>query len=155
MPPQTPHERLDAYMSSRIAELDLSWEDLADAAGLHYETIRAIRTGDSRGRPKTRRAISLALRWTPGSVDSILAGGDPQPASGDGVPATEEAERQAVIAGVRALYPGDTVAEAIMSQWHKSLDVRQRELDKWRAQAGEARALHPDGHEPDTISKIR
>lgn len=130
-------------MSARCAELGLTWEGLAKQSGTGYETIRAIRKGDSRGRPLTRRAISLALQWTSDSVDRILDGGDPEVDPGAGAPSGESGDRRAVIAGVRALYPGDTVAEAIMTQWGKPLEVRQRELDKWRATPGQQQALHP------------
>lgn len=141
-------------MSARVAELGLNWEGLAKQSGTGYETIRAIRKGDSRGRPLTRRAISVALQWTSDSLDRILNGGDPEVDPGTGAPSGESADRRAVIAGVRALYPGDTVAEAIMTQWGKPLEVRQRELDKWRATPGEQRALHSPRNEPGTITPI-
>jgi uncharacterized protein YukE len=143
-------------MSARAAELGMGWEQLAETAGLHYETIRALRTGDSRGRPTTRRAVSVALRWTPRSVDNILAGGTPEDAPpSESAPAPGEgADQQAIIAGVRALYPGDSVAEAIMTQWHKPLEQRQRELKAvQRATTGAAEALaHVNRNEEGTIA---
>ena len=158
MPPQPPHERLSKLMDERRADLGLTWEQVADRAGIKYETIRAIRTGDSRGRTPTRRVISIALEWTPGSVDRILEGGNPETAPA-GQPAAEgdDAGRQAVIAGVRAIYPGDDIAELIMTQWDKPLELRQRELKRWLAQpaggTGDANALPSHGNEPDTMSK--
>ena len=67
-------------MSARIAELGIGWEQLARRAGIQYETLRALRVGKSAGRPLTRRAVSLALEWTPDSVDRVLSGGDPSAA---------------------------------------------------------------------------
>lgn len=131
MPPQPPHERLDALMTYRIAELGIGWEQLASRTGLKYETIRGIRKGESGGRPLTRRAISVALGWTPDSVDRILAGGDPAEATA--APAVHSApagDRAAVIAaGVSALYPDLAgLAEYIMGQEQKPLEMREREL---------------------------
>jgi hypothetical protein len=64
-------------MTARTAELGIGWEQLARRAGIQYETLRALRVGKSAGRPLTRRAVSLALEWTPDSVDRVLSGGDP------------------------------------------------------------------------------
>jgi hypothetical protein len=145
-------------MEARRLDLGLTWEQVADRASLRYETIRAIRAGESRGRALSRRAISAALAWTAGSVDSILDGGDPEEAAAAPLQtpaATEDAERRAVIDGVRALYPGDRVAESILTQWHKPLEQRQRELDAVRraTATGAAEALaHVNRNEEGTIT---
>lgn len=52
----------------------------------------------------------------------------------------EDTEHREVIAAVRKLYPGDQVAESIMTQWDVPLDVRQAELDNWRATRRNTRA---------------
>ena len=41
-----PHERLDEAMNQRRLELRLNWRQLADAAGISYTALRAIRRGD-------------------------------------------------------------------------------------------------------------
>ena len=78
------------------------------------------------------------------------------PAAG-AAPAAEDTEHQAVIAGVRAIYPGDDIAELIMTQWDKPLETRQYELRRWLGQSaggtGDAGALPSHGNEPGTISK--
>lgn len=54
---------------------------------------------------------------------------------------SEEEEHAAVVDAVRRLYPGDRVAESIVTQWHKPREQVQRELDNWRAsQSGAAQA---------------
>lgn len=73
-----PHERLDAALRRRIEELDMTWGELADAAGVHEVTLRAIRRGENRPSPRTQRRLESALRWARGSVQRIYAGGDPE-----------------------------------------------------------------------------
>lgn len=67
-------------MDARRRELRLRWRDVADAAGISYETLRTIRRGHYDGmRPLTETGIEQALRWAPGSIATILAGGAPPP----------------------------------------------------------------------------
>jgi hypothetical protein len=78
MPARPPErERLAALMEERRLELDLTWEQVAEAADLHYETLRSARNENAGIRKMTKRAIDRGLQWTPGSVDLILNGGDP------------------------------------------------------------------------------
>lgn len=72
-----PHERLDMAMNARRLELRLTWRYLAQAAQISYEALRAIRKGDYRPTELTARALDEALQWTPGSVYSVLDGGEP------------------------------------------------------------------------------
>ena len=145
---------LGRHMEERRRELGMTLRQVAAAGGLSVEALRSVRYGESIPNSLTRAGIERALQWEPGSVDRILADGTPRAAAGAGIlPAGEDAERQKVIAGVRALYPGDDVAELIMTQWNVPLEVRQQELHKWRGSAGEARALHSDRNNPDTLSE--
>lgn len=132
---QTRHDALapiGKLMEQRRRDLGMTWREVATAGALSIETLRTIRYGESVPHGLTRASIERALRWAPGSVDRFLESGT-APVSADAAPAAgEDAERQAVIDGVRALYPGDRVAESIMTQWHKSLEQRQRELDAVR-----------------------
>ena len=70
----------------------------------------------------------------------------------------QDPEKQAVVHAVRTLYPGDDMAELIMTQWDKPLEVRQRELDKWRAAPNAQQALdflrNNLRNEPDTVPSI-
>lgn len=72
--------RLDAAMEARRKELRLRWRDVADLAGISYETLRTIRRGQYEGmRPLTESGIERALKWATGSVAAVLAGGEPTP----------------------------------------------------------------------------
>lgn len=71
------HERLAGLMDERRLELDMKWEEVAAAAGIKPPTLRAIRNGTNHPSPLTMRGIDRALRWEPGSVDAVLAGGTP------------------------------------------------------------------------------
>jgi transcriptional regulator with XRE-family HTH domain len=51
----------------------LSREELAEGAGLNYETVRRIEAGDQEPRPKTIRALARALGVEP---HELLKGGD-------------------------------------------------------------------------------
>ena len=68
-------------MDDRREELRLTWEQVAQLAGVSRETIRQTRMGDSEIRPLTRRGIEDALQWEAGSIAAILDGGQPTVAS--------------------------------------------------------------------------
>ena len=70
---------LAGHMERRQVELGLTWKQIADAGGISYEAVRAVRHGTADIRAQTRHGIDTGLRWTPGSVDRILSGGDPEP----------------------------------------------------------------------------
>lgn len=75
----TPFERLDQAMNERRLKLRMNWRQLADAAGISYTAIRAIRKGEYRPTELTAQDLDRALQWVPGSVYAILGGGDPAP----------------------------------------------------------------------------
>jgi chromosome segregation ATPase len=71
-----PESRLDAAMERRRLELNLEWRDIAGRGGLAYETLRALRrTG--RASSLSKRRAEAGLGWTAGSIDAVLAGGEP------------------------------------------------------------------------------
>jgi hypothetical protein len=72
-------ERLNRHMEDRRYELGMrTWRALSDRAGIAYETLRALRAG-SNPSDATVRDLETALRWERGSIDAILAGGEPTP----------------------------------------------------------------------------
>lgn len=74
--------RLAELMEERRLELNLTWREVAGAGGISYEVIRSIRNGTGDIRRLTQRRIEDGLRWRPGSVGQILAGGNPVPLEG-------------------------------------------------------------------------
>jgi hypothetical protein len=74
--------RLAELMDQRRRELQpkLTWDQVALKAGIHRETLRQIRNGTSTDiRPLSAAGIEDALGWKHGSIDAILAGGEPTP----------------------------------------------------------------------------
>lgn len=69
--------RLAELMDQRRRDLRLTWDQVASQAGIHRETLRQIRAGGGSIRPLSATGIEDALQWHRGSVDAILAGGDP------------------------------------------------------------------------------
>ena len=69
-----PHERLDEAMNIRRLHLSMTWDDLAEKAGITSAGLRAIRGGKNRGRELTRRKLDAALQWEAGTVDAIFEG---------------------------------------------------------------------------------
>lgn len=92
-----PHQQLDKAMNDRRLQLRMTWNDLAKAAGISDVTLRAIRRGDNQPSPLTRRRIEDALQWTHGSIEAVLADGEPTPI--EQAPADE---REPTLAELRA-----------------------------------------------------
>ena len=71
------HQRLDELMRDRRFVLGMrTWRALSERAGISYETLRAVRAGGNPGEA-TADGLERALRWQPGSIRAILAGGEP------------------------------------------------------------------------------
>jgi hypothetical protein len=75
----SPHDRLDDAMDARRLDLDLRWREVADRARLNEATLRAIRVGRNKPSQLAKRRIEEALQWASGSVDAVMAGGEPKP----------------------------------------------------------------------------
>ncbi|WBB94267.1 hypothetical protein [Verrucosispora sp. WMMC514] len=94
--------RLAQLMDERRIQLRYRWIDVAARADLNKETLRAIRYDTHDIRPLSKRGIETALSWTPGSIDKILNGGDPEPlpapADLDAARAASADEMQAIAA---------------------------------------------------------
>ncbi|GAA3222964.1 helix-turn-helix transcriptional regulator [Actinocorallia longicatena] len=73
-----PHERLDQAMEARRLDLRLSWAQLARDADISPQALRAIRRGEYRPSKLTARDLDDALKWQRGSVETVLAGGEPE-----------------------------------------------------------------------------
>lgn len=73
--------RLAALMDQRRLDLHLTWQDVAERGGVSLRALANARTGDSPIRPLTQAGIETGLQWEDGTVEIILAGGDPVPAA--------------------------------------------------------------------------
>lgn len=66
-------------MDSRRRDLRLTWDEVAARAGINRETLRQIRIGSGEIRALSVTGIEDALEWERGSIDAILADGEPTP----------------------------------------------------------------------------
>lgn len=78
--------RLANLMEKRRLELDLTWDQVAARGGVSLRALATARKEDREIRALTRTNIERGLDWELGSIERILAGGDPAPA-GDEPPA--------------------------------------------------------------------
>lgn len=65
-------------MAERREQLGLTWNEVAERAGMTKQGLRTVRQETRKIMPLTKRGIEEALRWQPGSIDVVLNGGDPQ-----------------------------------------------------------------------------
>lgn len=112
-------------MKARVIELDMTWEALATRAGVVVETLRSIRKGRNRPNGRTARRIEDALAWAYGSIDAILAGGEPTLAV---------AERD----DLDAMDPAELLAEArrlieLAERVQQRRDARSRRSQNWQS----------------------
>ncbi|MFF6825013.1 hypothetical protein [Streptomyces longwoodensis] len=119
-----PHERLDAAMNERRLALHRTWREVAEAARITYEALRAIRRGDSKPTELTARGLDGALDWEAGSVLKVLAGGEPSPLSSD---ASAVADDDAALSKELAL------AQRLLAATVREMDLTPEEADEvWR-----------------------
>ena len=72
-------ERLAHYIVSRRVALGyLNRTDLANSLQLTVRTLADIEHGVRKASPGTYAMLENKLAWAPGSIDTILAGGEPQ-----------------------------------------------------------------------------
>lgn len=76
------HHRLTELVKNRRKGQRLSLSAAARAAGINRDTWTDFENGTRRLREYNYAGIERALDWEPGSIDSILAGGDPKPMKG-------------------------------------------------------------------------
>lgn len=76
-------------VSARRRQIGADVAELARQAQVDVKTIRSLEAGERMPRDSTKAKIERALNWSPGSIDAILAGGDPVVAD-EGPPMTTE-----------------------------------------------------------------
>lgn len=120
-------------MEARRIELGIEWKDVASRADVSYETIRNLRREKRAVSALKTRRIEVALEWHPGSIDAVLNGGEPSPASPDDIdtlppvgPATsrEEAQPMTPVKSGPTDYPDDMeLSEREKVQWQTLRDI--------------------------------
>jgi hypothetical protein len=70
--------RLGALISRRRNELSLSLTAAAKAAGIHRDTWTGLERAERTTEPYIYGRFERVLGWSPGSIERILAGGDPE-----------------------------------------------------------------------------
>lgn len=103
-----PRARLAELIKSRRRELRLSEREAAERGGLARNTWASAEAGNRQPAERTAAGIEVALEWAPGSVDRVLAGGDPvvQP-----TPPSTRAETTSAGPRRRAFFAFDLEAE--------------------------------------------
>lgn len=79
MPISPERERLTAAIGTRAVELRLKLNKVAVRAGMSTANFLRIRTGEVALTPLAIAALEQALEWESGSIQDILAGGQPTP----------------------------------------------------------------------------
>lgn len=92
MTSESPAQRLGRLVRERRKELKLTQADVQEAGGPSTATLRLIEGGKHTDfRSSTSGPLDKVLQWQPGSIDHVLAGGEPTPLTDLYV--TERAER--------------------------------------------------------------
>lgn len=134
-------QRLADLMEDRRAELELRWQDVADAAKLSLKTLYSARQPDGGAiSPLTQRRIEIGLRWEHGSVRRILEGGDPVPLPAAAVPVLRPvpdapgdagADAGALLARIAADYPDDRIVQMLARRPGAPAETRLAEVLEW------------------------
>jgi hypothetical protein len=120
---------LDEHMNRRRLDLGMKWRDVASNGGISYEAVRSARAGEGEPADLTKRGIERALKWQPGSVDAILAGGEPTPL--DEAPA-----REVTVADLAAQLAKEREARMDLERRFEELLAQREEEKQKRGKTG-------------------
>lgn len=111
------NDRLVAAITARIEELRLTIGEFIDATGLSHTAVYNVLNGRPRRyAATTKRGFEKALRWAPGSFDTVAQGGDPTPL--DAPAPTWEVKLSELASKVQAL-----------EEWRAEIEVAQAGQD--------------------------
>ncbi|GLZ39846.1 helix-turn-helix transcriptional regulator [Actinokineospora sp. NBRC 105648] len=129
---------LAEWMDSRRVDLDLSWQEVAERAGMSAVNLRRVRRGTISLPRRTKRRLERALLVAEGGVDEVLAGG--QAAKLD---TAEPAPRPAAL-------PGSTHqdVEAAVREHFRVLRRSLPRAEFFRVVAEELALMHAEHDEP-------
>lgn len=131
-------KRLGAYVVQRRNELGYGNQAaLGKASGVSYRTISRLETGHSIGKNNLRK-LEQALLWELGSVDAILAGGDPTPIRGQSAEVRRQESRSFIVGLTREelVNLADVYAEAFGEQAGEAFLLRAAEIRRDAAADG-------------------
>lgn len=128
-------------MNERRLGLRMNWREVATAAGISYEALRAIRRGDYKPTELTARGLDEALQWRPGSVLSILDGGVATPI--EGTPPPAETAPKSGAAQHPTLSQELELAKRLLAATIREMQLSPEEADEvWRRVRLEIEATH-------------
>jgi hypothetical protein len=156
-------ERLKAAVDARTVELRLRLREVASRAHMSEPNLYRIRTGETITRA-AKIALEEALEWEPGSIDAILAGGEPtvrrqdstKPSGPVKTPATDALASDAaelppaiqlILADGKVLdydlitFPGDGAPSAFMVLAHESTYADEESRAELRRRLQEFRRI--------------
>lgn len=115
--------RLNDLMNDRRLDLGMTWPEVATAAGISYETVRALRRSTGGISELTARKLDKALQWRPGSVAAIAGGkpGTPVPLP---APGSAAATRRPAI--VRRYEDDEVIGPYVRRLWDLDVSRDQR-----------------------------
>ena len=148
---ETTAQRLDALMNHRRLKLGMRWKGIAEKADTTYQTLSQLR----KGKPVSDLTIAnveKALSWSPGSIRSILGGGDPvvldPDAGADPLTASAVEWWDTELTG-----PSDLLHEDEVLRWRDEKGVREFEF---RLEGITERIGAPPGTPPEeVVPKLR
>jgi len=104
--------KLAHVMNERRVELRMRWDEIATAAKITTAHLRKFRSGEAGVSDLTKARLEDALGWQPGSVDALLAGGNPTPAQGGPQPPTRRSKTLGDILVERGLRTPDELTKS-------------------------------------------
>lgn len=131
-------QQRDGAMNRRRLDLGMTWREVAAAAGISYETLRAVRKGDTAGGELTLSSIERALRWAPGAFAAVDAGQAP--------PVLSEADDPGSATGAGGPPPLEedlALAQRLLASTVREMDLSPSEADEvWRRVRAEIEQSH-------------
>ena len=147
-------ERLGHYIVSRRVALGYrNRTDLANSLQLTVRTLADVEHGVRKASPGTYAILENKLAWAPGSIDTILAGGEPNELvstlrrPNPNIPTSGYALRPA---SPNALSQAST-EELLLELRRRIIDPRDRRQDSWDDWGGADSRGDRDGLDPQGV----
>lgn len=148
-------QRLSAAVDARQKEMRDTWTAISRRGDIPLETLRRARLGRTPLTEGNLRRLEVGLRWTLGSADAVLDGGDPTPLPSAPRVEVEEHVLDTAIGQVKYQIAPVSDADGVMSAEELQeleedlaerlrteiplfVEMRRRELEKRRREQGGA-----------------